>query len=167
MSPHGKIRWKVSTGDKVTACPAIGVDGTIYVGSWDNHLYAVTPQGAVKWKVDLQGNVESPALDTDGTVYAVAANTLCAITSEGDVKWRFKLRGTGDPPLVDADGIVYVASQDNWLYAVTRGGELKWEMDLGSDLGGRPAIGVDGSLYIGSSAMKAYLYAVGDPAGGK
>jgi outer membrane protein assembly factor BamB len=30
--------------------PAIGADGTIYVGSWDYNLYAVKPDGSEKWK---------------------------------------------------------------------------------------------------------------------
>ena len=28
--------------------PAIGSDGTIYVGSWDNNLYAINPDGGSK-----------------------------------------------------------------------------------------------------------------------
>ncbi len=37
----GDKLWEFETGDKVTATPAIGSDGTVYVGSWDNKLYAI------------------------------------------------------------------------------------------------------------------------------
>ena len=35
-----------------TRAPAIGADGTIYVGSDDHALYAITPDGTVAWKRD-------------------------------------------------------------------------------------------------------------------
>ena len=33
--------WKFETGDHVFSSPAIGSDGTVYVGSQDNKLYAL------------------------------------------------------------------------------------------------------------------------------
>ena len=33
--------WEFETGDKVYSTPAIGSDGTVYVGSDDNKLYAI------------------------------------------------------------------------------------------------------------------------------
>ncbi|MCD6238856.1 MAG: PQQ-binding-like beta-propeller repeat protein [Thermotogae bacterium] len=42
MRSHpGTIKWKYRTGHKVRSSPAIGKDGTIYVGSYDHHLYAI------------------------------------------------------------------------------------------------------------------------------
>ena len=34
-------KWEFSAGDKIASSPAIGADGTIYVGSWDGKLYAI------------------------------------------------------------------------------------------------------------------------------
>ena len=49
---------------------AIGADGTIYVGSWDGKLYAISPYGTLKWSYTTGGSVRSaPALGADGTVY--------------------------------------------------------------------------------------------------
>ena len=33
--------WEFETGGSVTSSPAIGFDGTVYVGSWDKKLYAI------------------------------------------------------------------------------------------------------------------------------
>jgi len=40
-SQPGTLKWKYRTGNKVWSSPAIGSDGTIYVGSKDWHLYAI------------------------------------------------------------------------------------------------------------------------------
>ena len=37
----GTLLWEFKTGGKVTSSPAIGSDGTVYVGSEDNKLYAI------------------------------------------------------------------------------------------------------------------------------
>ncbi len=45
--------WFFPTGDAVTATPTV-VDGTVYVGSWDDFFYAVNLQtGKLRWKVRL------------------------------------------------------------------------------------------------------------------
>jgi len=35
------LKWKYTTNGYVRSSPAIGSDGTIYVGSWDGNLYAL------------------------------------------------------------------------------------------------------------------------------
>ncbi len=44
--------WEFETGDAVTSSPAIGSDGTVYVGSQDNKLYAI--------KTESKGPAKSP-----------------------------------------------------------------------------------------------------------
>jgi outer membrane protein assembly factor BamB len=46
--------WLFPTGDAVTATPTV-VGGTVYVGSWDDHFYAVNLEtGKLRWKVRLK-----------------------------------------------------------------------------------------------------------------
>lgn len=59
LSSTGPVKtgWPVTIGQRITstsdkgieASPALGPDGTIYIGSWDNTLYAINPSGTVKW----------------------------------------------------------------------------------------------------------------------
>ena len=51
--------------------PAIGSDGTVYVGSWDSKLYAINGKSGVKlWEFETgDGVFSSPAIGSDGTVY--------------------------------------------------------------------------------------------------
>ena len=48
----GTVLWEFKTGGYVNSSPAIGSDGTVYVGSWDNKLYAI--------KTDSKGLAKSP-----------------------------------------------------------------------------------------------------------
>ena len=61
--------------------PTIGSDGTIYVGSWDNNLYAIKPNGSKKWTFETGGGVDSsPTIGSDGTIYIGSRdNNLYAI----------------------------------------------------------------------------------------
>jgi predicted small lipoprotein YifL len=46
------VLWEFETGGPVYSSPAIGPDGTVYVGSTDNKLYAI--------KTDSKGLAKSP-----------------------------------------------------------------------------------------------------------
>ena len=48
----GTVLWEFKTGYYVTSSPAIGSDGTVYVGSRDNKLYAI--------KTNSKGPANSP-----------------------------------------------------------------------------------------------------------
>ena len=62
--------WEFETGGEWSS-PAIGSDGTVYVGSLDHKLYALTGKSGDKlWEFETGGNVySSPAIGSDGTVY--------------------------------------------------------------------------------------------------
>ena len=67
--------------------PAIGSDGTIYVGANDNYLYAINPDGSRKWRFKTGDFVtSSPAIGSDGTIYVGSGdNYLYAINSDGSI----------------------------------------------------------------------------------
>jgi len=48
----GTVLWEFVTGSAVSSSPAIGSDGTVYVGSRDKKLYAI--------KTDSKGLAKSP-----------------------------------------------------------------------------------------------------------
>ena len=61
--------WPVAMS-QVVSSPAVGADGTVYVGSMDGFLYAIHPDGMVKWQFETGGQVNSsPAIGVDGTIY--------------------------------------------------------------------------------------------------
>ncbi len=66
-------RWRFPTG-LVLGSPAVGGDGTVFVGSTDGNFYAIDGQsGQLKWKFNVGQPVNSsPAIGSDGTVYFAA-----------------------------------------------------------------------------------------------
>ncbi|MFN3466802.1 MAG: PQQ-binding-like beta-propeller repeat protein [Candidatus Brocadiales bacterium] len=70
--------------------PAIVPDGTIYFGSNDAHLYALSPEGALRWRFNTRGAVtSSPAVGDEGTVYVGSSSgTLYALSPTGEEKWE-------------------------------------------------------------------------------
>ena len=59
----------ISTGDEIISSPAIGADGTIYVGSDDGNLYAITADGKQQWAFPTGLDLLLPGIGADGTIY--------------------------------------------------------------------------------------------------
>jgi hypothetical protein len=99
----------------------VGLDGTIYVGSNDNYLYAVNPgDGSIKWRMNLGANVQSsPTVGVDGTVYVGSDdNKVWAINGLALPRNRRDLfvTSTLDGPNTKVGGeIVEVDNLDDWL----------------------------------------------------
>jgi outer membrane protein assembly factor BamB len=143
--------------------PAVGDDGTIYVGSYGHIDF---PKGAVP-SAEMLSKVFHEGWKTECDVYA--------IDSTGKMKWKFKTDGpVPSSPAVSRDGTIYVvdigdaehASDSHHappanLYAIDRNGKLKWK--LTKDWGFyAPVIGADGIIYLAfrDESLTAYLYAM-------
>ena len=82
----------------MVSSPAIGSDGTVYVGSQDKKLYALSGKSGVKlWEFETGDRVfSSPAIGSDGTVYVGSDDQkLYAIKtdSKGPAKSPWPMRG--------------------------------------------------------------------------
>jgi len=157
-------RYQIKEGapENNYSSPAIGPDGTIYVGSQDNCLYAVNSDGTLKWRRLTGGPVRSsPAIASDGTVYVGSHdNRLYAIDpSDGTVKWSYATGGDiPSSPAIAADGTVYFGSKDEHIYALNPDSTLKWSYPTTGEVYSSPAIAPDGTVYCGSN--DDYLYAL-------
>ncbi|MCX6841721.1 MAG: PQQ-binding-like beta-propeller repeat protein, partial [candidate division WOR-3 bacterium] len=117
-----KWRFQLKAGESVghNSSPAIGPDGTIYVGSRDSSLCAVNPDGTLKWHYVTGGGIRSsPAVAADGTVYVGSDdNYFYAVGPDGILWWSYATGGNiRMSPVQAADGTVYVASSDDYVYA--------------------------------------------------
>ena len=145
----------------VHACPAIGVDGTIYLSG--RHLYAADPLRFREYKWVFEGgNIfeSSPAVGANGLVYAGCMDgKMYAVDSVTGLKrWDFV---TGDvvysSPALGADGTVYFGSYDGNVYALNGDtGEKRWEFLTEGAVAASPVIGPDGTVYIGSTDNRVY-----------
>jgi outer membrane protein assembly factor BamB len=174
---NGSLKWAFHTNGWVGYGPSIADDGTIYFGSWDGYVYAVYPNGTLKWKTG--GNLADtiPAIGADGTIY-IGNRYLAAIyPNNGSVKWLFDpgtertIRGAG--PCISAEGTIFFGthigdSDGGELIAVNPDGTEHWRILLANDwIWSAPAIGSDGTVYVGSDndlyhpGAEGYLHAIG------
>jgi len=153
------LRWRYETEDKIGSSPAIGIGGTIYVGSGNNCLYAISRDGTLVWTYETGDHIySSPAVDVDGTVYVGSHDChLYAIKADGSLKWRYE---TGDwvlsCPAIGADGTVYVGSKDYCVYAISSEGALRWSYETEGEVQSSPAMGADGTVYVGNWDNRLY-----------
>jgi outer membrane protein assembly factor BamB len=95
----GKLKWAYDIVDQpstspecLNSSPAIGADGTTYA-CCDEFLYAVNPDGTLKWKFATGDVIQSssPAIGSDGTIYVGSRdNNLYAVTRQRRMA-RFEL----------------------------------------------------------------------------
>ena len=155
----GAINWQFVTYAVIYSSPALGTDGTIYIGSWDKKLYAIYPDGTKKWEFATGGSISSsPAIGLDGTIYVGCEDGyLYAINPNGTEKWKFTTGGSiSSSPAIGANGIIYVGSEGGNLYAIYPNGTQKWEFATGGGISSSPAIGTNGVIYVGSENGKLY-----------
>jgi outer membrane protein assembly factor BamB len=163
INPDGTEKWYFDTGYSIISDPAIGDDGTVYIGSADTYFYAIKPNGQLKWKFKTDYYIKGPAsIAEDGTIYFGSYDDfLYALNPDGSLKWKIKTgSGTETNPSIGLDGTIYVG--DDKLYAINPDGTYKWIFNLGDNRRihmSSPAISGDGIIHIGVN--------IGDSSGGE
>jgi len=92
-----RLSGATRTGYHVDSSPAIGSDGTVYVGSGDHNVYALNgATGALLWNYATGDKVSSSrAIGSDGTVYIGSwDNKVYALNgATGSLVWSFTTGG--------------------------------------------------------------------------
>lgn len=170
VAADGRMRWAYRTGDDVSSSPVIGDDGTLYFGSDDRHLHALTRDGERRWRTHLDGYIRAPvALGRSGdvvvAVYGPRPRVVSVDAADGTVRWEFPVTvsesseiGVASGPLVDVDGNIYFGAHDDFLYSISREGELRWIHRTGGDIDSAPTLTPEGLLLVGCD--DGYLYAI-------
>jgi outer membrane protein assembly factor BamB len=162
--------WTYTPGSTILwSSPAIGEDGTIYFGCQDGYLYAINPDGSLKWTYMTYDEVaSSPAIGTDGTIYFGSSDDkLYAIEDSityGKLRWTYPTSSSiRSPILIGSDGTVYTGNMD----AVDHTGNLKWTYNSGiSGSTGGPTMSYDNSsLYVQHATAFDYCLACVDTNG--
>lgn len=161
IDTNGTPVWEFKTGDSVLAAPAV-VDGRVYDGSFDKHLYALDAKtGGLIWKLDTRGAVVStPAVHGGLLVVGNRAYDLLGVdAANGSVAWRRYIWFSWiESSATIWDGVAYVGSSDAAaVYAFdARTGRPLWKTDVRGWAWGQPAVTED-RVYIGTSNQPGYL----------
>lgn len=133
------MRWQFHSGAIIHQCsPAIATDGTIYFGSWDECLYALSSDGRLKWKFAAERPISSsPAVAADGTIYFGSQDhRYYALHPDGSLKWELRTDGPAiSSPAVTDEGDVMISTHNRSILALAEqnGGPAMsgWPMFLG------------------------------------
>jgi len=153
--------------------PAIGIDGTIYIATENNYLYAFNPDTSIKWRtlLPLSSSVQtSPILGLDingnNIVYILCNSSqtnLYAVDNLGDIlpNWPISLNGAvRSGPSMGLDGTIYVSARTTTsnVYAINPSNiSIKWLYTSPFPNSGGyacPSISLDGStIYLYASTF--------------
>ena len=180
VTPQGQVKWSFDFGEHLGptplvtsapqgpggggggaggigsgASPTIGSDGTIFIGANNSNLYAIAPDGDMKWlfeaERELAGIWTTPALSADGSVLYFGANkggVYAVNTSDGTKRWQFPIYGSiYASSLLDSRGVLYTGTTIEHVYATdTASGEPLWDLDVHNQVWCAPALRPDGTL---------------------
>jgi len=163
---NGTLKWEYdflandNIYGSVESSLAIANDGTIYVGVWANndlYLYAINPDGTKKWSYDVGhywgGEMGSPVIAEDGTIYVVAIHRLFAFNSDGTAKWskNTDLGGIEYNIAIGDNETIYATDVFCRLIAFNQNGSIKWIFEnfaSSTCAESTPVIGTDGTIYV-------------------
>ncbi len=149
----GGVRWVFHVGSGVDSSPTIGTDGTIYFGAYDGAVYALSREGAFKWKYQTAGPIglSSATIDRSGQLFICSLDSnLYCLDASGSLRWKsFAGRPIGGSAALGQDGSIYVHGEE--LIAFDEGGVVKWSVPIDTpsmEVVSTPAVGPDGTVYV-------------------
>ncbi|MFH0862457.1 MAG: PQQ-binding-like beta-propeller repeat protein [Candidatus Altiarchaeota archaeon] len=175
------LLWDYNTGDMVSSSPVLADLGRrgdgrldIIFGSYDGGVYALSSDGNLAWKADLNSSVTMvSAADPDGDgIVGILAGTadgrLVEIGPKGDVIWSYQTGGAvlSSPIELDIDTSpgkeLIFGSKDGKIYALDHGGKLMWTYQTSDAIVSSPsAYDIDGDgkkeVMVGSTDNILYI----------
>lgn len=153
----GTFRWRFRGRDGygLGSAPAVGRDGTIYLTSHLNVLYAIASDGSQQWKYEPGGFVSdvpsSPAVGPDGTIYyGDGNNEVIALNPDGTLTWSYPDGSYHSALSIGGDGTIYIGDGRGYLHALSADGSLSWSRRVdGTNVRAAPSVGRGRRLYAG------------------
>ncbi len=161
----GELRWEFTgEGGSFSDPPAVSKDGTVYICNREHTVFAVDGKtGRQKWRRDEAATITSNAVaGEDGSIYFGESKGLTALTGgSGEKKWHVDIPEFINRATMGPDGIIYLSCgssrNDGALYAIDTGsGSIKWCFKDRDNINASPAVGNDGTVYVGSQNWSFY-----------
>ena len=130
--PLGRVRWRFEADSlDLWWRPALGPDGTIFVHGSQGYVYALTPDGGLKWLAKLDWYPYTPpAAGPDGASYYASIQTVFALNPDGTERWRHTdtgAQGVTVGPEIGPGGDVFVANDFGLgAFALSPSGTPRW-----------------------------------------
>jgi len=163
--PHGdramqeiKPVWQFACEDEIRG-PATWSNGILYVGSYDNNLYALDADtGQFIWKYPTDGGIVSKPAVYENCIYFGSEDKRLHVISarHGKITWSYYTEGPVRSSPHIAEGHVFIGSDDGRLHAVnTMSGRRAWTLDTGAPIRSTPTVSHD-LVYFGTESGELY-----------
>jgi outer membrane protein assembly factor BamB len=167
LNASGQIVWQFRSYHLHTPV-SISPDGsTVHFVSESGTMYALNrTTGAVRWSYQFDprglyatGRRLPVVYDTAGNVYFAWVSTVWSLTPTGQKRWSLNIPcSEAVGPAVSDSGTMYFTCDDS-IVAVDMAGSFKWKQFLSASAFDRtPAIGPDGTVYIGAQDGAVYAF---------
>jgi outer membrane protein assembly factor BamB len=170
---EGTERAQVTLGNGTyDMTPLVGSDGTIYIANSSNQVYALNPDGSLRWQELVPGSqrITGVTLGPNDVAYAVdkAARLHAVSVTDHQLLWSFTPPSKGknamspgdalSAPVVSADGTVYYstlgANPDNYghVIALNSSGQVQWVFEAAqtAPFYASPVLGPNGIVFVAS-----------------
>ncbi len=168
----GKVYWSYNLESVDWGTPVVDNQNNVYFFGGDSlnggsaNLYCIKPDGTFKWKYRTWGisQYDAPTIDHKGNITFMACGDngksalIVSLDYGGNTRWVDTLQedypfSMTDYGLVcDAEGKVYFGSQSPYMgyfYCIDSNGVILWKTLIPTNYDSCPAIGSDGTLYLG------------------
>ena len=139
---NGSQLWHTQLGNKIVGAPHFR-SMTVTVATASNEIVDIAIGGQAS--VRLKARYLPVALliePSDQYLIGDDRGNLVFTAADGDRRWRFK-NGARISYLLSYDAEFLVASFDNFLYKISRGGNVEWKRRLTGRVSGKPVVSGD------------------------
>lgn len=167
LGSQAKIRWTFRAKRLIEVSSGISPSGIVVVGTNGDRQYGVRPDGTVAWSFSLgdwtysSSTVRSSGLasfaDNSGRVRTVDSETGRVVRTLAPAAPAREHAWTS--VVVDARGDQFWATTTGRVYGYDADGKRLFILPVDSAVDGYPALGADGTLYVGTT--RGTLYAIG------
>jgi eukaryotic-like serine/threonine-protein kinase len=150
--------WRFTCEDEIRGTPLVD-NNTIYVGSYDNNIYALdASNGRFLWKFPSEGGIVGQPILHEGVLYFGSEDgKLYAVTTRtGKLLWTFATNGPirSSPRMMESH--VMVGSDDGFLHVINPVSMRKlWTLDAGAPIRSTPFVTSD-FIYVGAETGEFY-----------
>ena len=123
----GAGRVLFDSGARLRATPALAADGTIYLGSEAGTLFALAPDGTLRWQRTLAAPILADLTRTPDGLLLVAADGVYAFDASGALLWHYLLPElVRSSPCVHPAGFVVFGTAQGAVVALELDGHVRW-----------------------------------------
>jgi len=152
------LLWNYTTGSGIYSSPAVA-NGMIFIGSYDNHVYALNEtNGQQIWNYTTGSYVLSSPAVANGMIFIGSwDNNVYALNeTNGQQIWNYTTGSYVYSSPAVANGMIFIGSFDNHTYALNEtNGQQIWNYTTGSYVYSSPAV-ANGMIFIGSEDNHVY-----------